>query len=142
VGRREAAPSKAHRKATALAAKSRQPDRRPSAVVDKPRPARPSPTIANDIAKAGRVDRASGPSYDCRRDRGAITRAICGDPGLAALDRRMSARFAALDASRDAATVQRIHHGQTAFLNARQRCDGRACLVRAYTRRLHQLQGM
>ncbi len=82
---------------------------------------------------------ASAPSYDCRRNHGAITSAICDDPALSALDRQLSARFAVLDAREDPATVQRLHRGETAFLNARQSCPDRACLIDAYRTRLREL---
>ncbi|QYE34687.1 hypothetical protein KZX46_18320 [Polymorphobacter sp. PAMC 29334] len=82
---------------------------------------------------------AQAPGFNCRRARNDITAAICSDAGLAALDRQLTSRFAALDRSADPATVQRIHHGETTFLNARQTCPDRDCIADAYRLRLREL---
>lgn len=81
--------------------------------------------------------RAAG--INCRRARNDVTAAICSDAGLAALDRQLTSRFATLDRSADLATVQRIHHGETTFLNARQSCQDRECIARSYRQRLREL---
>lgn len=85
------------------------------------------------------VDSARHPSFSCRQTGGSTLAAICGDRRLAALDRLVASRFAFLDRTVNAKTVQVIHHGQTAFLNKRQGCPDRACLVAAYRKRLREL---
>nr|WP_295663151.1 hypothetical protein [Polymorphobacter sp.] len=85
----------------------------------------------------GNATRAS--SLNCRRARNDVTAAICSDANLAALDRQLTSRFAALDRSSDPVTVQRIHHGETNFLNARQSCRDRACIAASYRKRLREL---
>lgn len=102
---------------------------------------RSAPAAKMAPAKAAAV-LASKPSFDCRHSHGDIARSICRDRQLATLDRRLATRFAALDRSVDAATVQRIHHGQTSFLNRRQNCASRACLVALYRGRLHELRNV
>lgn len=82
---------------------------------------------------------ANRPSFDCRRSSSAITHAICGDPELAALDRQLASRFIALDSNADRGTVEAVHGGQTTFLNDRQSCTDRDCLVEVYRNRLRQL---
>ncbi len=88
------------------------------------------------FAATGTVAR---PSFECRRPVSDVTRAICGDRHLAALDRQLAARFSLLDRSVDPATIQALHHGETSFLNARQSCADKACLTDAYRQRLHEL---
>lgn len=82
------------------------------------------------------------PSFECRRPVSEVTRAICGDRQLAALDRRLAARFSLLDRSVDPATIQALHHGETAFLNARQSCADKACLADSYRQRLRDLDSI
>ena len=91
------------------------------------------------VAAKQRITRADRPSFDCRRNRGAVAQLICTDPVLATLDRRLAARFTNLDASADKATVLRIHEGETRFLNARQTCTTTACVERSYRHRLDEL---
>ena len=93
--------------------------------------------------KDQRVTRpAMGPSFECRRPVSEVTRTICGDPQLAALDRRLAARFSLLDRSVDPATIQALHHGETTFLNARQSCADKACLADNYLQRLRELNNV
>ncbi len=82
------------------------------------------------------------PSFECRADQGAITALICNDHKLAVLDRQLAARFAALDASVDPATVEALHHEETTFLNARQLCSDKACLGEVYQQRLTRLEAI
>ena len=86
--------------------------------------------------------RTAGPSFECRRPVSEVTRTICGDRQLAALDRRLAARFSLLDRSVDPATIQALHHGETAFLNARQSCADKACLADNYRQRLRELDSI
>lgn len=89
--------------------------------------------------KTERVFGAAGPSFDCRTAHGDVTRTICGDRTLSALDRRLATRFAALDRSADAGVVVRSNRGQTTFLNARQACGDPACIAAVYRSRLREL---
>ncbi len=105
---------------------------------------RASASVAASSQRAAPASRqrnvaARAPAFNCRRARSEVTQAICSDAGLAALDRQLSSRFATLDRSADPATVQRIHQGETAFLNARQTCSDRECIAEAYRLRLREL---
>lgn len=94
------------------------------------------------VAAPARADARTSsvrPSFNCRRSRGDVARAICRDDELAGLDRAVAGRFAALAAGIDSGVVQAIHHGQTAFLNDRQNCTDRDCLVEVYRNRLREL---
>ncbi|QYE32983.1 MULTISPECIES: lysozyme inhibitor LprI family protein [Sphingosinicellaceae] len=88
------------------------------------------------------MEAQKSPSFQCHAGQGEITRSICTDPTLAALDRTLAARFAALDDSVDPATVEALHHGETTFLNARQLCLDKACLADVYRERLRDLDAI
>lgn len=78
-------------------------------------------------------------SFDCEGSHGSVATAICRDRTLAKLDRTVAERFAALDRKVDASLIPVIHHDQISFLNDRQLCGDRECLVALYTKRLDQL---
>ena len=86
------------------------------------------------------VHARKSPSFECRANQGEITAAICADRKLSSLDRQLAARFAALDASVDPATIEALHHAETTFLNERQLCTDKACLAKAYSNRLLELE--
>lgn len=110
------------------------------AVTTKTRmPKTSSPRNGSATDRAPRQAVSARPSFNCRDTQGEVTRLICSDRGLSALDRRLSARFADLDRSVDKATVQRIHRGETTFLNRRQSCATAECLDAAYRDRLRDL---
>jgi hypothetical protein len=100
-------------------------------------PIAPSHRDAQSKRDRSTAARASG--LNCRRARNDVTAAICSDASLAALDRQLTSRFATLDRGADPATVQRIHHGETTFLNARQSCRDRECIAESYRQRLREL---
>ena len=85
---------------------------------------------------------ATGPSFECHRPISEVTRTICSDRQLAALDRRLSVRFSLLDRSVDLTTIQALHHGETTFLNARLSCADKACLLDIYRQRLRELDNI
>ncbi|QYE33052.1 hypothetical protein KZX46_02685 (plasmid) [Polymorphobacter sp. PAMC 29334] len=80
------------------------------------------------------------PSFQCRSGQGETTSSICSDESLAALDRKLAARFATLDNSVDPATIEALHYGETTFLNERQMCSEKACLAKAYRDRPDDLE--
>jgi len=86
-----------------------------------------------------------GPSFDCARAESDAEALICEDPGLAQLDRRVAARYAAalevaggLDAGAQAAEDD-LRAEQRGWVTDRDDCwkaeDVRACVEAAYLRR-------
>jgi uncharacterized protein len=94
--------------------------------------------------QAGDPRRAAKPAFDCSRAGGSVERAICADPELAALDRRLAAVYAA--ALRKAANEHppRLKAEQRGWVKGRNDCwksdNPRACAIAEYRRRTAELQ--
>ncbi|SES37239.1 Protein of unknown function [Tranquillimonas rosea] len=87
-----------------------------------------------------------GPSFACDRAEGAVEEAICADPDLAALDRRLADRFAAArEASAEVSpeTADTLTAMQRGWIKGRNACwkagDVRACTKQSYLRREAEL---
>jgi len=85
-------------------------------------------------------DRASAdPGFNCRyaRTRGEI--AVCGDDGLALLDRRMTSIY--VDALRNSSPGQNalLHQTRDRFLAFRDRCGNNSCIAGAYRDRIREI---
>ncbi|QNM83232.1 hypothetical protein H8M03_02460 [Sphingomonas sabuli] len=82
---------------------------------------------------------SANPSFNCNaaRTRGEI--AICGDPGLAALDRQMASQFngALREASRDQRALLERTRGR--FLSYRDRCGTNQCIAETYRSRMREI---
>jgi uncharacterized protein len=80
------------------------------------------------------------PSFSCAnaRTRGEI--AVCGDAGLAALDRQMAAQY--VDALRDAdpATRAMLQRSRDRFLAYRDQCPSSACIAETYRGRIREIR--
>jgi uncharacterized protein YecT (DUF1311 family) len=79
-------------------------------------------------------------SFDCSRARTHGELAICGDAGLAALDRQMAAEYSR--AHRAASPEQRAILLDTAhrFYAYRDRCPTNACIANAYAGRMREIR--
>jgi uncharacterized protein len=79
-------------------------------------------------------------SFDCSRARTHGEIAICGDAGLAALDRQMAAEYSR--AHRGASPEQRAILLDTAhrFYAYRDRCPTNACIANAYAGRMREIR--
>jgi uncharacterized protein len=85
------------------------------------------------------------PSFDCARAQAWDERAICADPALAALDRRIATAWGARDAGMPEAQLQAMLAEQRAFLRDRRACNtgqekAEACLARRMTARAQALE--
>ena len=94
---------------------------------------------------------ASAPSFDCKTAASDAEALVCGDAGLAAIDRRLADRFNAaideargLDANADA-TIEILRAEQHGWRKSRDDCwkasDPRGCVTDAYLRREAELVG-
>jgi len=81
----------------------------------------------------------ASPSFDCGRARTRGEIAVCGDPGLAALDRQMAAQFN--DALRQANRSQRqlLERTRGRFLSYRDRCATNQCVADTYRSRMREI---
>ncbi|WP_162888080.1 lysozyme inhibitor LprI family protein [Sphingomonas mesophila] len=100
----------------------------------------PPPPRAPEAAPAPPPPRAAAsPSFNCRfaRTRGEI--AVCGDSGLAALDRQMASQYvrAVGAASPQQAALLRRTRGE--FLRHRDACPSDACISQTYRGRMREI---
>jgi hypothetical protein len=130
---------------------ARDPKRRPgvqsarTAPVEREIPAPTAPRQAEPrIVEEPRVVRGPTPvpSFNCRYARSSVERAICGDPVLAAKDRRMALLYEQAGGSRHGP----VDPTQYRWLAARNAC-GRAraleaCIDRVYDARIAELSGV
>ena len=102
----------------------------PLAPIPAPAPAAPSqPAQAN-------------PSFNCGDARTNGERAVCGDSGLAALDRNMAAQYgrAVSSGSPDERAV--LQETRDRFLRYRDRCPNRQCIADAYVGRMREIRNI
>ncbi len=109
-------------------------DAAPEADELAPLPAEPV-TPAQPARPAG-----ARPSFDCGNAHTKGEIAVCGDAGLAALDRNMAAQF---DRSMAAASPDQqalLRRTRDRFIGYRDRCPTNACIGDAYTGRMREIR--
>lgn len=96
------------------------------------------------VLRAGADEGA--PAFDCAQPASKVAAAVCGDPSLVALDRKVEAAYGAARAKGVARTPETLEAEQRGFVQQRDACGGardpRACLQVAYTFRLSELQAI
>jgi uncharacterized protein YecT (DUF1311 family) len=99
------------------------------------RPPTPPPQDAGPPPQA-----AASPSFNCRfaRSRGEI--AVCGDPGLASLDRQMAAQFNTAMAQGDARQRSLLQRTRSDFIRYRDNCPSNACIAETYRGRIREIR--
>lgn len=80
------------------------------------------------------------PSFNCRyaRTRGEI--AVCQDPGLAELDRRMASQFYRALAQADRRQRATLTATRDSFLRFRDQCPTNACIAETYRGRMREIR--
>ena len=112
-------------------------------VAEQPSAAAPSaPTVpAQPAAPAAPPKTASArPSFDCARARTRGEIAVCGNAGLATLDRNMAAQYTR---SVEAASPEQralLRRTRDRFLGYRDRCPNNACIGDAYVGRMREIR--
>jgi len=83
---------------------------------------------------------AARPSFDCANARTKGEISVCGDPGLATLDRNMAAQYsrAVAGASPEQRDILRLTRDR--FLRYRDRCPNRQCIGDAYVGRMREIR--
>ncbi len=112
-----------------------------SGPVPMPAPAGPPPPPGVSPPPPAPVpSSAARPSFNCTnaRTRGEI--AVCGDSGLASLDRQMAAQY--VDAVRDAnpQTRAELQRSRDRFLGYRDQCPSSACIAQTYRGRMREIR--
>jgi len=82
----------------------------------------------------------ASPSFNCRnaRTRGEI--AVCGDAGLASLDRQMASQFNTALARADAEERALLQRTRSRFLSYRDQCRSDSCIADTYRGRMREIQ--
>ncbi|MGI8611758.1 MAG: lysozyme inhibitor LprI family protein [Sphingomicrobium sp.] len=112
---------------TAEPSTSQPPIAQPPPVVrPPPPPARPQVTAS--------------PSFNCRsaRTRGEI--AVCGDSGLAALDRQMAVQFNSALCQADSRQRSLLQRTRSDFLRYRDNCPSNSCIAETYRGRIREIR--
>jgi uncharacterized protein YecT (DUF1311 family) len=108
----------------------------------EPVPGEIPPTPADPLAPAPAPGEANStnPSFDCGKARSSGEIAVCSDPRLAALDRRMASQFRS--ALSDASAQQRAILNQTrdSFLRYRDQCPDNSCVAQTYQGRMREIR--
>jgi uncharacterized protein YecT (DUF1311 family) len=97
-------------------------------------PAQPSEPAQPTVSSAAR------PSFDCARARTKGEIAVCGNAGLAALDRNMAAQYNRAIAAASPQQRELLHRTRDRFLAYRDRCPNRACIGEAYVGRMREIR--
>lgn len=94
-------------------------------------------------AIAGLASAAQAASFDCAKAGTWVEHAVCGDPGLSAMDERIRDLYwEALGNDRDdTAAREATRDAQRAWLAARDNCESIACITRHYNERIRELLG-
>ena len=127
----------------ALAALARSSGGITSSISDvPPEDAVPDPLQDGDEPAAptepGPVAGAS-PSFECARARTSGERAVCGDPGLAALDRQMASQYQRAMSTTPPEAQALLRRTRDRFLAYRDRCPDSACIAGAYQDRMREI---
>jgi hypothetical protein len=110
--------------------------KRTTTVAAAPKPP-PAPRVAQPAIAA-----AVTPSFNCRYARTYGEVAVCRNPDLASLDRRMATQFyrASSSASRGARVM--LRRSRDRFLKSRDSCRSDACVADAYRRRIGEIDSI
>ncbi len=80
------------------------------------------------------------PSFNCANARSSGEVAVCRDPGLAALDRRMSAQYASAISQADPEQRALLQRTRDAFLGYRDQCTSNSCIADTYRGRMREIR--
>ena len=99
-----------------------------------------APLPVEPIASPPPIQATSSPSFNCAnaRTRGEI--AVCGDSGLAALDRQMAATYVEALRDADPATRAMLLRSRDRFLGYRDQCPSNDCIADTYRGRIREIR--
>jgi len=102
----------------------------PPVIVHRPIPA-PAPAPASRPT--------ANPSFSCARARTRGEVAICGDPGLAAIDRQMAAQYRSAYAAASPGTQDALRTTAHRFYGFRDNCPDARCMASGYSERMREI---
>lgn len=94
---------------------------------------------AEQPPEAGPQPTTASPSFDCGAARTGAEVAICGDPGLAALDRQMASQFRTAMMQADRSQRRLLERTRGRFLSYRNRCATNQCIAETYRSRMREI---
>lgn len=101
-------------------------------------PAAPAPVQRPTPAPAPETSSAR-PSFNCANARTAGEKAVCGDSGLASLDRQMAGQFGRAMSDADPDQRALLDRTRSRFLAYRDRCGSNSCIADAYRGRMREI---
>lgn len=135
VTRRSPPPAPVNTRPRQVASSRAAPTSSPPAPPARAVPQRPAPPITPAPAPVAEAR----PSFSCRNAGTRGEKAVCANPGLASLDREMSAQFrSAVAAARPGQRVMLRNTGRR-FLHYRDSCTSEACIRDAYRGRMQEI---
>ena len=102
-------------------------------------PLAPEPAAPADPAAPAPAAGAN-PSFNCANARSSGEVAVCGDPGLASLDRRMAGQFASAMAGANAEQRATLQRTRDSFLRYRDQCPDSSCIAETYRGRMREIR--
>lgn len=93
-----------------------------------------APPVATGPSAGG-----ANPSFDCADAQTKGEVAVCGDAGLAALDRRMAAQFNQAMDSADSDQRKLLLWTRSRFVRFRDQCSDNSCIAQAYRGRIREI---
>ena len=96
---------------------------------------RPAPPAAPPQPDSG-----AHPSFNCANARTGGEKAVCADPGLASLDRRMASEFNSAMSDADAGQRALLQRTRSRFLSYRDHCGSDACIAESYRGRIREIR--
>ena len=98
----------------------------------------PPPAVIPPPPPASNV--AARPSFNCTTARTHGEIAVCGDSGLAALDRQMAAQYVDALRGADPQTRAELQRSRDRFLGYRDQCPSSACIAQTYRGRMREIR--
>lgn len=99
----------------------------------------PAPATQEPIGREPEAANAE-PSFNCANARSRGEVAVCNDPGLAALDRQMAARFRSALSDADPEQRALLTRTRDSFLRYRDQCDNNSCVAETYRGRMLEIR--
>jgi uncharacterized protein YecT (DUF1311 family) len=107
-------------------------------IAPRPVPPQPPASIEPGPTAPAPVARAT-PSFNCRNARSRSEIAVCGDTGLASLDRQMASQFNSAMANASPAERALLERTRGRFLSYRNGCRSDDCIADAYRGRMTEI---
>ena len=85
-------------------------------------------------------ENSANPSFNCSAARSSGEVAVCSDPGLAALDRRMASQFNSAMSSADPEQRTLLIRTRDSFLRYRDQCANNECIAQTYQGRMREIR--